>query len=143
MKKLFVILFLIVPSYAMAQDVAKTAKPINTPATTIVANGSPITPKADEKKAPPIIVLPPDVVKPLNEIQTIRRVFELELENAKLKAANAELQLKAAGDAFTKAFNEAYIKAGGTTGDGQYKWDILPDGAWRVTKTVEPDAKKP
>lgn len=136
MRKLIIVLFLIVPSYAMAQSASA-------PSSIVVPNGSLTTPKADEKKAPPIIVLPPDVVKPLNEIQTIRRVFELELENAKLKAANAELQLKAAGDAFTKAFNEAYVKAGGTTGDGQYKWDILPDGAWRVTKTVEPDAKKP
>lgn len=133
MKKLFVILFLIVPSYAMAQSASSAS---------IGSSGKEVL-KVDEKKAPPIIVLPPDVVKPLNEIQTIRRVFELELENAKLKAANAELQLKATGDAFTKAFNEAYVKAGGTTGDGQYKWDILPDGAWRVTKTVEPDAKKP
>lgn len=100
-------------------------------------------PSREEKKAPPIIVLPPDAVKPLNDIQMLRRVLELELENAKLKAANVELQLKSANDAFTKTFNEAYIKAGGQTGDGQYKWDVLPDGAWRVTKEVEEKPKTP
>lgn len=133
MRKLIIVLFLLLPSYAMAQSASSAS---------IGSSGKEVL-KVEEKKAPPIIVLPPDAVKPLNEIQTLRRVFELELENAKLKAANAELQLKGASDAFTKAFNEAYIKAGGTAGDGQYKWDVLPDGAWRVMKTVEEKPKTP
>jgi len=126
-----IVLFLIVPSYAMAQSASA-------PSSIVVPNGSLTTPKAEENTKP--IIIP-------NTKKQEWAILSLQLENAKLKAeaavpAEVKKAIKDANDgldAFWKSIgiNPTEIPTKWNVSDGQNGDIIL------TPKKIEEKAKTP
>lgn len=129
MKKLILICLLVLPSYAMAQNVAANKAAVN-PA-----------PKIEEKAKP--VVIP-------NTKRQEWAIISLQLENAKLKAeAAVPAEIKKAVKDANDALDAFWKGIGVNPAELTTKWDVS-DGqngdiilTPKVEKKVEPPAKTP
>lgn len=140
MRKLIIVLFLLLPSYAMAQVVETRTLENRGPGI------APVAPKVEEKAKPVIVPAAKmqEVFSLMKDVQIA--VLTIENANAKIKELNALIEkAKADGQKSDAAVTEFWAKIGIKRAELETLWKGVPgqNGDVILTKEVEDKPKTP